>query len=99
VDESSVLLGNLTGLRIQSLLGSELESEYHQDDPALEIRITTEGGKVLDYRFSLPQDASYYVLKRSDLDFYFEVAEYAVDPVRQATREKLVQARTEPAPP
>jgi hypothetical protein len=99
VDESSVLLGNLTGLRIQSLLGSELKPEYRQDEPALEIRMATEGGEVLDYRFSQPQDASYYVLKRSDLDFYFEVAEYAVDPVRVATREKLVQARTEAAPP
>ena len=98
VDESTVLLGKLTGLRIQSLLGTEMEPEYRQDEPALEIRMTTEGGEVLDYRFSKPQDASYYVLKRSDLDFYFEVAEYTVNPVREATREKLVQARTEEAP-
>jgi len=99
VDESSVLLGKLTGLRIQSLLGTELEPEFRQDDPALEIRMTTEGGEVLDYQFSKPQDASNYVLKRSDLDFYFEVAELAVNPIRKVTREKLVQARTEAAPP
>lgn len=98
VDESSVLLGMLTGLRIQSLLGTEMKPEYRQDEPALEIRITTEGGEVFDYRFSKPLDASYYVLKRSDLDFYFEVAEYTINPVREATREKLVQARTEEAP-
>jgi len=98
VDESSVLLGQLTGLRIQSLLGTELEPEYRQDEPALEIRMTTDGGEVLDYRFSKPQDASYYVLKRSDLDFYFEVAEYTLNPVREATREKLVRARTAEAP-
>jgi len=96
VDESSVLLGRLTGLRIQSVLGTEMEPEYQQDEPALEIRLVTEGGEVLDYRFSKPQDASYYALKRSDLDFYFEVAEYAVNPIREATREKLVQARTAP---
>ena len=98
VDESSALLGKLTGLRIQSLLGTEMEPEYRQDEPALEIRMTTEGGEVLDYRFSKPQDASYYVLKRSDLNFYFEVAEDTVNPVREAIREKLVQARTEEAP-
>jgi hypothetical protein len=98
VDESSDLLGMLTGLRIQSLLGTEMEPEYRQDEPVLEIRMTTEGGAVLDYRFSKPQDASYYVLKRSDLDFYFEVAEYTLNPVREATREKLVQDRTEAAP-
>ncbi len=98
VDESNVLLGRLTGLPVQSLLGADMKPEYRQDEPALEIRMTTEGGEILDYRFSKPQDADYYVLKRSDLDFYFEVAEHTVDPVRQATREKLVQARTEEAP-
>jgi len=97
VDESSALLRKLTGLRIQSLLGTDVKPEYRQDEPVLEVRMTTEGGEVLDYRFSKPQDASYYVLKRSDLGFYFEVAEYTVDPVREATREKLVQARTEEA--
>jgi len=98
VEETSALLGKLTGLRIQSLLGTDAEPEYRQDEPVLEVRITTAGGGVLDYRFSKPQDASYYVLKRSDLDFFFEVAEHTVNPVRNATREKLVQARTEEAP-
>jgi len=97
VEESSALLGKLTGLRVQSLLGTDAEPEYRQDEPVLEVRITTEGGGVLDYRFSKPQDASYYVLKRSDLDFFFKVAEHTVNPVREATREKLVQARTEEA--
>jgi hypothetical protein len=49
----------------------------------------------LGYRFSKPEDASYYVLKRSDLDHYFKVAEYMVDPVRETTRGNLVQPRTE----
>ncbi len=95
VEESSALLGKITGLRIQSLLGIEMEPEFRQDEPVLEIRMTTEGGEVLDYRFSRPQDATYYVLKRSDLDYYFKVAEYMVDPVRETSRENLVQPRTE----
>jgi hypothetical protein len=98
VEESSALLGKLTGLRVQSLLGTDAEPEYRQDEPDLEVRITTEGGGVLDYRFSKPQDAAYYVLKRSDLAFFFEVAEHTVNPVREATRENLVQARTEETP-
>jgi hypothetical protein len=94
-EESSALLDNLTGLRVQSLLGTDAEPEYRQDEPVLEVRITTAGGGVLDYRFSKPQDAAYYVLKRSDLEHYFKVAEYMVDPVKETTREKLVQDRTE----
>jgi hypothetical protein len=96
VTESNVLLGKLARLRIQSLLGTEMEPQYRQDEPVLEIRMMNEGGEVLDYRFSQAQDATDYVLKRSDLDFYLEVAEYAVNSVRELTREKLVQARTAP---
>ena len=95
VEESSALLGKLAGLRVQSLLGSEAEPEYRQDDPALEVRMTREDGEVLGYRFSKPRDAAYYVLKRSDLDYYFKVADYLVDPVKETTRERLVQARTD----
>lgn len=95
---SSGLLGTITGLRIQSLLGTDIEPEYRQDKPVLELSVTTEGGGVLDYRFSKPQDARYYILKRSDLDFFFEVAEHTVNPLREATREKLLQTRTEAAP-
>ena len=94
VEESSALLGKLTGLRVQSLLGTEAEPEYRQEEPALEVRMTREGGEVLGYRFSKPEDAAFYVLKRSDLDYYFKVADYLVDPVRETTRENLVQART-----
>ncbi len=94
-EESRALLDKLTGLSVQSLLGTEAKSEYRQDQPALEVKIMREGGDVLGYRFSKPEDASYYVLKRSDLDYYFKMAEYMVDPVRETTREKLVQARTE----
>jgi hypothetical protein len=97
VEESRALLGKLTGLRIQSLLGTEAKPEYRQDEPALEVKMTRKGGEILSYRFSKPEDAAYYVLKRSDLDYYFKVAEYTVNPVKETTREKLVQARTEEA--
>ena len=97
-EESRALLGKLTGLRIRSLLGTEAKPEYRQDKPAFEVKLMREDGEVLRYRFSKPEDASYYVLKRSDLEYYFKVAEYLVDPVRDTTREKLVQARIEEAP-
>ena len=97
MEESRALISKLAGLRVQSLLGTGTKPEYRQDEPALEIRMTREGDEVLDYRFSKPEDAAYYVLKRSDLDYYFKVADYQVVPVMETTREKLVQARTEDA--
>ncbi len=89
------LLGKLTGLYIQSLLDTEAEPEYRQNEPALEVKMRRMGGEVLSYHFSKPEDAAYYVLKRSDLEHYFKVAEYMVDPVKETTREKLVQDRTD----
>ena len=57
--------------------------------------MTRKGGEVLSYRFSKPEVASYYALKRSDLDHYFKVVEYTVAPVKETTGENLVQARAE----
>ena len=62
------LLGKLTGLHIQSLLDTEAKPEYRQNEPALKVKMTRMGGEVLIYHFSKPEDASYYVLKRSDLE-------------------------------
>ncbi len=94
-EERRSLLARLTGLRIQSLLGTDAKPEYRQDEPTLEFTIMRRGGEVLSYRFSKPEDAAYYVLKRSDMEVYFKVAEYTIDPVRDTTREKLVQDKTE----
>ncbi len=91
--EASALLGKLAGLRIQSLLGAEIKPEYRQDEPELEIKITRKGGEVLSYRFSKPKDEAYYVLKRSDFDHYFKVAEFTVNPGKEIAREKLVQTK------
>lgn len=94
VEASSALLGKLAALRVQSLLGTEAEPEYGQDQPVLEISMTRDDGEILGYRFSKLADSAYYVLKRSDLDYYFRIADYLVDPVRETTREDLVQDGT-----
>ena len=93
--ESRSLLGKLAKLRIQSLMGTGAKPEYQQDKSAFEVKITRKGGEILNYRFSKSEGASYYILKRSDLDHYFKVAEYTLNPIKETTREKLVQATSE----
>ena len=51
----------------------------------------------MSYHFSKFEDASYYMLKRSDLDHYFKVAEYTANLIEETTAENLVQPRTEEA--
>ena len=91
------LLGKLTGPHIQSLLDTEAKPEYRRDEPALEVKMTRMGGEVLSYHFFKPEDAAYYVLNRSDLDHYFEVAEYTANPGKETTRENRVQPRIDEA--
>ena len=94
-EASRTLITKLSRLRIQSLLGTGAKPEYRQDETAFELKLTRQSGEVLSYRFSKPEDATYYVLKRSDLEQYFKMAEYTVNPVKEITREALVQARVE----
>ena len=99
-EEIGKLLEKLAGLRIESLLGREAKPEYRQDNPVLEVSLTRDSGEPLRYRFSKPETGAYYVLKRSDLEPYFKVAEFAVKPLLEETREKLVriEGNEKPAP-
>jgi len=102
-EAAGALLESLATLHIDGLLGTKAEPDYHLDKPDLEVKVTRKDGDVLDYRFSKPANASYYVLKRSDLGDYFKLAGFAVKPIRDEARDKLVQAKVaaeaKPAPP
>ena len=86
----STLLDRVAGLRIQSLLGSEPSADYGQEKPLLEFRIKRKGGDELIYRISEPADKEYYVLKRSDINYYLKTNRYAIDPILKTTREELL---------
>lgn len=96
-EEARAFIARLAGLRIQSLLGSDasLESLEFEDGPDVQVELERQSGEPLTYQFFKPEEESYYVLKRSDLDRYFTVAEFTVDPIKETTREKLVRAEEE----
>ncbi|MDJ0806571.1 MAG: DUF4340 domain-containing protein [Gammaproteobacteria bacterium] len=96
-DAIDELVDKLATLRVQSLLGTETKPEYQQDAPELEIELALNGGDALSYRISKPEGESYYVLKRSDLDYWFKVPDYTVEPIMETTRDKLVLKTTEEA--
>ena len=94
-DAVQSLVDRLTGMQVQSVLGAEELPEFRQEEPELEIRLLQKDGAPLTYRFSKPKDSNYFVLKRSDLEYYFKVAEFAVSPIKDTVREKLVQLETD----
>jgi hypothetical protein len=84
------LIDKLSKLRIESLKSGEEAAKYTQQDPVLDISVALKDGRALRYRFYKEENESNYLLKRSDMDSFFEIASYSVDPLRHASREKLV---------
>lgn len=97
-EEAAKLVRALTGLRIQSVLGTEPRPEFKQDAPQIEIKVSREEGDDLTYRFSKPEEESHYVLKRSDVDHFLKIAEFSMKPIEEAAREKLVRKKDESEP-
>ncbi|MCC6201824.1 MAG: DUF4340 domain-containing protein [Gammaproteobacteria bacterium] len=89
-EEAHVLASKIADLEVQSLLGSEEQPSYRQATPALELTVAKRDGTELTYRFSQPEHENFWVLRRSDLPYFFKVADYAVKPLKEATREQLI---------
>jgi hypothetical protein len=89
-EEVRDLVSKLSGLSIQSLKGEEESAAYKGKDPILDVQVTLKDGKQLSYQFFTVENEAYYILKRSDMDRYFEVASHLVNPFKEVTREKLV---------
>lgn len=87
------LINRLAGLQIQSVSGTVDRREDGQRNKAvLEIDLTLDHGGSLKYRFFKPEEAgSHYSLERSDLPYYFTVAAFPVDALRETERSKLVR--------
>lgn len=95
--EAAAAVGKLAGLTFLSVLGSEARPEYKQDAPVASGALTLKSGEKVNYVFSKPEQGSDYVLKTSAHDYYFKVAGYIVDELKDLKREKLVRAKAQPA--
>lgn len=93
-EEISSLIRKLAGLRIDGLLGTDIKPEYRQDSPELVVKLEQKKDEALTYNFSKPEKEAYYVLKRSDQEHYFKIAEHNLKPIKETTREKLVRTKT-----
>jgi hypothetical protein len=76
-------------------LGTQAKPEYRLDTPDLELKLLRKQAEPLDYRFAKPEGQNYYVLKRSDLNYYFKIPEFSVKPILETNRQKLVQSETQ----
>ncbi|MCB1876364.1 MAG: DUF4340 domain-containing protein [Chromatiales bacterium] len=91
-DKVEKLLGELTTLRVQSVLSDEQTEAMAQAKPSLELTLSRKEGGALTYRFYTLDEGKVYALKRSDHDWYFKLDDFAVKPLLGAKRESLVIA-------
>ena len=96
------MVRRLRDLSFTTVLGREARPEYGQEAPVLEVRLGLASGDEPSYRLSRLADATgapgsggSYVLKVSDQPWYLKVADWAVEPLLQATRAGLL-AHSEP---
>ena len=83
---------------IVEYLGTEDKAEYNLDKPALIVQIERSEGEPLQYRFAKKtDDEGNYILKRSDLPFFFKVLTSAVDNAIKV-RETEIKPKEEVAP-
>ncbi len=91
-EQAENLVKKLSGLTVQSLFTAGEKPELEKDTKPLKIAVTLEGDNRLEYSFSKLKKSG-YLLQRSDRPMQFEVAEWEVDPIKEAEREKLVRKR------
>jgi Domain of unknown function (DUF4340) len=96
--ETQILTNSLSGLRVDSLLDEEDKPENLPDEADFTFNVTLDPDKTLTYHFFKLNEEPYYLLKRSDLDDYFKIAEFHVNAIKETTRDKLILAHAEDVP-
>lgn len=94
-NKANQLLSNATKIRFTELLGDKNEPTYHMDKPDVTYTVKTIQDKELTYTFGFPDKADYYVMKRSDLPYYYKVLKYQVDKLTTANVESLIKDKPE----
>jgi hypothetical protein len=86
------LLSRLANLSYRGVLGGQDKPEYNLASPALEITLGLTGGTERNYRIAQAKDSEDWVLKASDRPWYFKLAEFDLEGLKDLSRDKLLGA-------
>ncbi len=92
--KANTIVHALTGLRVDSVLGTEELPEYGLKKPVIHCRVRLRNKTTIDYRFGSIKDKAYYALKRSDLPYVFKTGKWQVKPLLNRQRKELVATGT-----
>ena len=96
--EVQILTNSLSGLRVDSLLDEEDKPKNLSDEADFALKVTLAPDETLTYHFFKLNEEPYYLLKRSDLDDHFKIAEFHVNAIKETTRDKLILTDAEDVP-
>ncbi len=88
--EARGLVQKLERINYLEVLGDEDKESYNQSVPEFAYILYLKEDEKLIYRFSKPKGWEDYVLKRSDLGYFFKVSGDTVKQIKGMGREKLV---------
>lgn len=85
------LVNNLSGLQIDSLLDEEDKPDSLTDEADFKLKVTLDPDTTLTYYiFKQTNEDPHFLLKRSDFEDYFKIADFHVNAIKQTTRDKLL---------
>ncbi|MCI0655246.1 MAG: DUF4340 domain-containing protein [Methylococcaceae bacterium] len=90
--EIQSLLGKVSSIGFQDVLGKKDDPAYQLGSPALELTLVKKNGQRVAYRYGKLKDKDEVVLKPSDSEYYFNVPKYNVDSLLEINRAKLVKS-------
>lgn len=94
-DAAAVLVSQLAGLRIDSVLGRDAQPGYGLDRPVLALTAVRKDGSRVDYRLGKQAIGDDYVLKVSTRPEYFRMPAWSVNGLLDAAkRDRLTGAST-----
>ena len=86
-DEAKRLLDRIAGLNIRNVLVLDDKSDDRQPSSEFRYTLELESGDKRFYSYSKPKDAEHYVLNVSDRDESFQVDTWAVNQMKDVTRD------------
>jgi hypothetical protein len=91
--QAEALVRAITELRVDGVLGTEVQPEWQQDQPLLALRLEKRDGETVLWTLSKPEKGDLHVLKASNRPWYLELEEWNAKPLLEAAaRDKLVVA-------
>ncbi|GIX22715.1 MAG: hypothetical protein KatS3mg121_1498 [Gammaproteobacteria bacterium] len=95
-DQARLLADKILNLQVERVLGREPAERDKLNEPAHRIRLSFKDGGPVEYAVSPLEDKA-WILKSSDNDHYFRVAQWALRSVFETDRAKLQRAAQPPA--